>query len=293
MSHEATIWAIRQTGKGLSPAAKLVLWHLADRHNPDLGCFPRQSRLAADCEMARSTVNEHLATLEEKGLIRRERRHNNVTHQRIPTRYFFAFEDAFLASQAADSDLVMHDNDGTEKPCPNSGHGGEAMSGIPQKPCPELPQSHVRLSGHIEPVKEPLREPVVSPQGFEDFWQAYPRLRSKETCIELFRKAVAEGVSPDQIVQAAKRYRTENSGNKPMYLAYSDSWLEAARWKEYQAPTVVARTETVRRAAIIWADQLKGGRYISQSVLSAEVIECMLSNHLVTEAQLRQAGIRI
>lgn len=71
MSHEAIIWAIKQTGKGLNPSAKLVLWHLADRHNPDHGCFPKQARLAADCEMSRSTINEHLNALEAKGLIRR------------------------------------------------------------------------------------------------------------------------------------------------------------------------------------------------------------------------------
>ncbi len=38
MSHRATNWAIQQ--RGLPPAAKLVLWHLCDRHNPDFGCFP-------------------------------------------------------------------------------------------------------------------------------------------------------------------------------------------------------------------------------------------------------------
>ncbi|SEG14890.1 hypothetical protein SAMN05421751_11282 [Jhaorihella thermophila] len=40
MSHYATTWAIRQ--RGLKPATKLVLWYLADRHNPDYGCFPSQ-----------------------------------------------------------------------------------------------------------------------------------------------------------------------------------------------------------------------------------------------------------
>lgn len=72
MSHDATNWAIKQ--RGLKPTTKLVLWHLADRHNPDFGCFPRQDTLAADVEISRSTLNEHLAILEQKRLIRRETR---------------------------------------------------------------------------------------------------------------------------------------------------------------------------------------------------------------------------
>jgi hypothetical protein len=50
MSHEATNWAIKQ--RGLKPTAKIVLWHLCDRFNPDYGCFPSQARLAHDARSA-------------------------------------------------------------------------------------------------------------------------------------------------------------------------------------------------------------------------------------------------
>jgi hypothetical protein len=69
MSHEATNWAIKQ--RGLKPTTKIVLWHLCDRFNPDYGCFPSQDRLAHDCEISRSTLNEHLGQLEAVGLLRR------------------------------------------------------------------------------------------------------------------------------------------------------------------------------------------------------------------------------
>ena len=62
MSHFATNWAILQ--RGLKPATKIVLWHLCDRHNPDFGCFPTQARLATDCEISRSALNDHLRKLE-------------------------------------------------------------------------------------------------------------------------------------------------------------------------------------------------------------------------------------
>lgn len=71
MSHQATNWAIQQ--KGLKPAAKIVLWHLADCHNPSHGCFPSHEYLAEAAEMSISTVQRHLKDLESAGLIVRDR----------------------------------------------------------------------------------------------------------------------------------------------------------------------------------------------------------------------------
>ena len=150
MSHEATTWAIRQ--RGLPPAAKLVLWHLCDRYHPDHGCFPSQGTLADDCELSRSTLNTHLALLEERGLIHREARLDPRTKRQASTRYRFPFEEDFPSAAEA------------EKPCPKSGHGSD-----------DVPQSRVRNSGravsgwsdtepviitrNISPPKPPLAEP--------------------------------------------------------------------------------------------------------------------------------------
>ncbi len=114
MSHFATTWAIRQ--KGLKPAAKLVLWYLADRHNPDYGCFPSQESLARDAEMSRASVNRHLAALEEIGLIRRVRRTDPATGRVMATRYLLAFEDEFEPPPDEAPCLEM-----THGPCLKSG----------------------------------------------------------------------------------------------------------------------------------------------------------------------------
>ncbi|MDO5643725.1 MAG: helix-turn-helix domain-containing protein, partial [Paracoccus sp. (in: a-proteobacteria)] len=90
MSHTATIWALQQ--RGLTPAQRVVLFYLADRHNPDYGCFPKQNTLAADAEISVSSLNDHLAYLEERGLIRRERRIHPETRRQMSTRYILAFE---------------------------------------------------------------------------------------------------------------------------------------------------------------------------------------------------------
>ena len=107
MSHEATNWAIKQ--RGLKPTTKIVLWHLCDRFNPDYGCFPSQDRLAHDCEISRSTLNDHLGQLEAVGLLRRVARRDFVTKRQLPTRYILGFEPGFTPVAVV--------------PCPEIGHG--------------------------------------------------------------------------------------------------------------------------------------------------------------------------
>ena len=81
MSHEATNWAIKQ--RGLKPTTKIVLWHLCDRFNPDYGGFPSQDRLAEDCEISRSTLNEHLGHLEAEGLLKQLSSRSNALQNRL------------------------------------------------------------------------------------------------------------------------------------------------------------------------------------------------------------------
>lgn len=130
MSHEATNWAFKQ--RGLKPAARVVLLYLADRHNPDFGCFPSQAQLAHDCELSRRSVNDQLDELERIGLIRRQRRVNPETRKQMSTRYILGFEAAFA-----------------QEPCANSAHGDDA------EPCANSDESRVQ-NLHTNPVREPV-----------------------------------------------------------------------------------------------------------------------------------------
>jgi len=191
MSHEATNWAIKQ--RGLKPTTKIVLWHLCDRFNPDYGCFPSQVRLAHDCEISRSTLNEHLSQLEATGLLRRVPRIDPVTKRQMPTRYILGFEPGFTPTGVVPCPETGHgfssidveaetaaaiDPDATMSgdPCPEFGHGieAEAVSGFLPDPCPENGQSRVR-NPDTNLVREPLREPVKEEArgretGFDDFF---------------------------------------------------------------------------------------------------------------------------
>jgi DNA-binding transcriptional ArsR family regulator len=108
MSHVATNWAFQQ--RGLTPIAFRILANLADCHNPANGCFPSQAWLAERCEVHRASINRHLAELEDKGLICRERRQDAGSKQQRSTRYYLGFETDFASIVAqfrvADSDTA-------------------------------------------------------------------------------------------------------------------------------------------------------------------------------------------
>ena len=181
MSHEATNWAIKQ--RGLKPTTKIVLWHLCDRFNPDYGCFPSQDRLAEDCEISRSTLNEHLGQLEAAGLLRRVPRLHPVTKRQMPTRYILGFEPGFTPDDPqpcpetghgnaedgeTDAEPAPFDDDvaAETEPCPETGHGCGArpVSDFPAEPCPENGQARVR-NPDTNPVREPLSKPVKEEEG--------------------------------------------------------------------------------------------------------------------------------
>jgi hypothetical protein len=174
MSHEATNWAIKQ--RGLKPTTKIVLWHLCDRFNPDYGCFPSQDRLAHDCEISRSTLNDHLGQLEAVGLLRRVPRLDPVTKRQLSTRYVLGFEPGFtpvavlpcpeighgedVRSESLDGvDVCDVDGMGDALPCPDFGHGvgAEAVSDFTADPCPEIAESRVRNPDTISRVTEDPR----------------------------------------------------------------------------------------------------------------------------------------
>jgi len=114
--------------------------------------------LAEDAEMSISALNNHLATLEELGLIHHIRAHDPHNHRRLPTRYILGFEQGFPQKPPPESEdgivEIMEEN-GTPSPeLPD-----RAISGFPDVPSPDFAQSHLR-NPEYNLVREPLTKPV-------------------------------------------------------------------------------------------------------------------------------------
>ena len=279
MSHFATNWAIRH--RKLKPTTKIVLWHLCDRHNPDYGCFPAQNRLAHDCEISRAALNSHLTLLEERGLLRRERRIDPNTKRQMSTRYILGFEDDFErgpedqaptepcpesghGSAGEDKrDNSALDAEAPQKPCPDSRHG--AVSRFSPEPCPEKQQSRVQ-NLDTNSVREPLSKPVKEEEDAQardsDFDRFFAELLTAlgfaanaplpawwqgwpaKTHVQRWRDDL--GLSEVRIVEVATESRADHP-NPPDGPKALDRFMERAAQRDALAETAIANGKKAKR----------------------------------------------
>ena len=282
MSHEATNWAIKQ--RGLKPTTKIVLWHLCDRFNPDYGCFPSQDRLAHDCEISRSTLNDHIGQLETAGLLRRIPRIDPATKRQLPTRYILCFEPAFTPAEVVPCPKIGHGESALREnpsvadgcgpdaipehdPCPNSGHGiaAKAVSGFCPEPCPENDQSRVR-NPDTNLVREPLSKPVKEEEDAQAREADFDRFFA-ELLIALGLKANATlpawwqgwpartnvrrwiddlGLSHKRIIEVAVETRADHP-NPPDGPKALDRFMERAAQRDAQATIANAKNQKTKR----------------------------------------------
>ncbi len=321
MSHAATNWAIQQ--RGLKPATKIVLWFLCDRHNPDFGCVPTQARLAEDAEMSISALNQHLATLEDLGLIHRIRGHDPRTHRRLPTRYILGFEQGFPQKPTPESgDGFVEIRAENDTPSPETADG--AISGFQACPSPDLPQSHLR-NPEYNLVREPLTKPVkeeedaqareidfdiffselltalgLDPNGtLPAWWQGWPA----RTHVRRWRDDL--GLSEDRIIETATETRRDHPAppDGPKAL---DRPMERAAKRDAQGAATHPKPPTTQRQpkrndgrrpsdddlAAFYADMVNSDRFLPANTISNTIRDAMLAGGLVTAERLRARGVR-
>jgi hypothetical protein len=223
MSHKATNWFSEVPADLLTSGEFRVLFFLADCHNPSRGCFPEQEFLRGKTGLSNGGLNKCLSGLESKKLIRRIQRFNAKTKKRLSTLYVLG----------CDKNLAI-------EPTPLSGDGSNSTLG--PKPTPLLAQSQLHPSGD-KPVSEPVSEPCASqdePQTpkmddlfLDEFVAAYPRIGNLVETEACLGSAIASGVDPDAILEGARAYASEQKGNAPRYIAYSENWLGDRRWEKH------------------------------------------------------------
>ena len=312
MSHRATNWAIQQ--RGLKPATKLVLWYLCDRHNPDYGCFPSQQQLAEDAEMSVSSLNEHLAKLEAMGLIRRERRINPRTRKQENTRYILGCEAEFAQVPPPESG-DGETGTGPEHPVsPSPKSGGGTVSGFSGEPSPE--NGDFRLQNpETNPVREPVREEEESASAHFailenllavlgiDADEAGPWW-SGQVAVAAVERWLALGLSGAQIVETGRAFAEvvpdapqgpkaldramRRAADAPSRNASPPQQPRRSRRADLTSGEMLAAREA--NLALI-AEKIRAGRHIPGNAVSSAMRGELLARAMVTEADLRAAGV--
>ncbi len=150
MSSVATHWCFALDPKSLSDIEFRVLTHLCDCHTPAKGCFPSQAYLLKATGKSNGGLNNALRGLEEKGLIKREKRWDPQNRQRQTTFYFLGFELLPLAppTPADPPEPSPSGGDGLgSNPSPRGGDG--AISTKRPNPSPPNGQTHLHTGGDI------------------------------------------------------------------------------------------------------------------------------------------------
>lgn len=203
MSFEAINWAWKQ--RGLSSTQKLTLLALADRHNPDFGCFPSISKICADTELSRSTVIRCTQYLEEMGLISKQKaRRDNGSD--TSNRYILGFEQGVSPS---------HSPSVTETPPLVSDCN---------------PHNQVNITSKFNrSYDQDLKE-----SGFELFWEYYPRKIGKGAAKASFLKAAKRLGDASFIVLKANEYGEHcvKTGKDPKFIPHAATWLNQGRWDD-------------------------------------------------------------
>ena len=202
-----TALAMKQTG--IKPAAKIVLYWLADHHNGETGrCFPSLKTLERECEMNRSAIVRHLSALEDAGLIEREQRKRDNGSQ---------------TSTAYRLHLVPVAERNT--PCCETQQPPVAKRD---------PHNLGILNLGIEPVLEANASKSViakTDDDFAEFWERYPRKVAKPNAKKAYDKA-RKSHDHDQIMFGLSQHLPGLVAKDTQFIPHAATWLNGERFND-------------------------------------------------------------
>jgi hypothetical protein len=100
-----------------------------------------------------------------------------------------------------------------------------------------------------EVPESPSDSRPVEPDGFEEFWRAYPPRKnsSKADARRAYVKAIKQGGDPVEILDGATEYAKDRLSQDQQFTAHAATWLNGKRWE-----VVVAAASPGRTTAAWW-----------------------------------------
>lgn len=217
MSNSILNWAFRLPITG---AHKAVLVALADHANDRGECFPSIARLELWTGLKDRAIRNAIAWLEAQNLIARTTKIGTVTEYKLHAEVEY--------TPARDAEVTASNAQQT----PASGAATPAFGANPPRHLvPKTP-----ASGAARTLKNPQREPPITqracaraaqPDGFAEFWAAYPRKVGKGQAERAFRTAT-KGTPAATITAALLAYPFDLS--RPQFIPHASTWLNGQRW---------------------------------------------------------------
>lgn len=213
--------------RGVSASEKLLLLVLANYADENNQAYPSHRRLAAETGLSDRTILSVLKSLEARGVLsRRERKR---------------------ADGSRSSDVITL-NIGGEMVSPRGEVDGEGVG-------KSLPQGGEMVSPltTFEPSLNRKIEPAGEPEGFAEFWEAYPKKVAKGAARKAF-KAASKKAKPSVLIAALSAY---NFGPETKFLPHPATWLNGEYWLDVADEPAPRRTED---EVDPWAKRLRAYR---------------------------------
>lgn len=86
--------------------------------------------------------------------------------------------------------------------------------------------------GNRGTTKDLPRATPAEPDGFADFWAAYPKKADKRAAEKAYRAAVKRKTPPAHLLAAAKRYAAVTRTTEPRFIKNPATWLNAGAYDD-------------------------------------------------------------
>lgn len=261
MSVIATAWV---WSLDLPTSTKLVALALADYANEDGVCWPSVSRLAGRCSMHPRTIQRHLSDLEERRVLVRQPRFNELG---VQTSSLLVMPLPNLSPPLQDLSPPQGDTHVTPEGDTSATPGVTPVSPLSEPSDEPSVEPSVSLGQRASSPADRRGDPCASarsgppppaqpdyPADFEEFWQAYPRKVHKGDALRAWKST--RDVRPplprlvDAIERARRSEQWRDEGGR--FIPHPGRWLRAHGWADEMSPkgsTVKAqqRMEDLRR----------------------------------------------
>lgn len=213
---------------------------------PERACFAAISRICLETGYARDTVSIALAGLCREGWLEAKGGNRALAKQGgkfQPNRYRVLEHSEWASSHPGLCEVISRDGFlpprespvAEESDIPVTGKSDIPVTGKPPHITSKEQQAkdNKNSQGRGRPAR--LAEP---PDGFEAFWQAYPRKVAKAAALKAFAKLEPDPALLSQMLAALEVQKNSASWKKDggQFIPHAATWLNGRRWED-EIPT--------------------------------------------------------
>jgi hypothetical protein len=192
MSIRVMTWAFEQR---IPANIKIVLLSLADNANDDGYCWPSQETIAYKSSVSVRNLRRLITQLEERGLIRVERRNDRDGH-RASNGYYVGLPDKMAGGPTGQIDTAYRPTVSSQEPS----------------------------------VEPPKIDTAGEPDLFDAFWEKYPKKVAKADAQRAWAKAIKK-TPPAEIIAGLERLLPGFSPDLS-FVKGPAAWLNGQRWTD-------------------------------------------------------------